>query len=165
MNTAYISLGANIEPETHLPAAVSRLVSLGEVRTVSHVYETAPVGETAQPNFLNAAVVLLTELTAPTLKSALQAIEQALGRQRSDDPNAQRTIDLDIALFNRDELAIGKRRIPDPDILTQAHVAQPLADLAPAWVHPVTGETLAAIAARLAHTTDLRRRDDVRLAT
>jgi 7,8-dihydro-6-hydroxymethylpterin-pyrophosphokinase len=71
-----------------------------------------------------------------------------LGRIRTSDPNAPRTIDLDIALAG--ELVLADRKsgidIPDPEILTRAHVALPLADLAPDAVHPVTGETLSEIA-------------------
>jgi len=163
MNTVFLSLGSNIQPELYLPAAVDRLETVGEVAAVSSVYETLAVGDPTQPNFLNAALILITSLSADQLKQQLSAIELSLGRQRSDDPNAARTIDLDIAFFNHDIRLIGKRHIPDPDILTQPYLARPLAELAPDFVHPETGQTLSAIAAPFCQRTDIWRRDDVHL--
>ena len=107
MNTVFLSLGSNIEPEVYLSAAVCRLMALGEVAAVSPIYETVAVGDPTQPHFLNAAVILVTALPAAELKQQLGAIELALGRQRSGDPNAARTIDLDIAFFNHDTLLVG----------------------------------------------------------
>jgi 2-amino-4-hydroxy-6-hydroxymethyldihydropteridine diphosphokinase len=117
---------------------------------VSPVYETQPVGLTEQPNFLNAAILVETELTASDLKSrVLQAIERELGRVRIADKNAPRTIDLDISLFNNEVLELGQRRIPDPEIPKFVHIAQPLADLAPEYLHPETGHSLRDIAESL----------------
>lgn len=162
MNIAYLALGSNINKERNLPAAVRLLAAYGRVLRASAVYETAPVGNPDDPAFFNAAVMLETALPAAILKeTALTAIENQLGRQRTADPNAPRTIDLDIALFNDEVLEIGPRHIPDPDILRFAHVAAPLADLAPDYRHPETGETLAAIAARL--PSPLIRRPDILL--
>lgn len=150
MNIAYLALGSNINKEHNLPAAVRLLAAHGRVLRASVVYETAPVGNPDDPAFFNAAVMLETPLSAKALKeTVLIMVENQLGRQRTADPNAARTIDLDIALFNHEVLDIGQRHIPDPDILRFAHVTAPLADLAPAYHHPETGETLAAIAARL----------------
>jgi len=121
-----------------------------EVIATSRVYETAPVGTVDQPNFLNAALLIRTQLSAEALKAGpLWEVEQVLGRVRTADKNAPRTIDLDIALFNYDVLDVGVRHIPDPELLTRAHVAVPVADLAPYYIHPETGATLEEIAARL----------------
>jgi len=150
-----VSLGSNINPEHNLKAAVQRLASRFRLRAVSPVYETTPVGKTDQPDFMNAAALVETDLDAAELKQALQAIEQELGRVRTEDKNAPRTIDLDISLFNDQALEVGSRRIPDPDILRHPHIARPLADLAPQLRHPETGQTLQAIAQGLGG--DLRR--------
>ncbi len=154
-NRVLVSLGSNINPEHNLKAAVQRLASRFRLRAVSPVYETTPVGKTDQPDFMNAAALVETDLDAAELKQALQAIEQELGRVRTDDKNAPRTIDLDISLFNDQVLEVGSRRIPDPDILRHPHIARPLADLAPQLRHPETGQTLQAIAQGLGG--DLRR--------
>ena len=98
----------------------------------------------------------------------LQPIEQALGRLRTADRNAARTIDLDIALFNHEVLDLASRHIPDPDILKHPHVAVPLADLAPYHIHPETGQPLAEIAREQTssyglHSAKIVRRDDLAL--
>ena len=146
-NWAFISLGSNIAPERNLPQAVQRLAEHCHLLATSPVYETKPVGKTDQPNFLNAAVLVETDLTASELKTqVLHPIEQELGRVRTADKNAPRTIDLDISLFNDEVLEVERRRIPDPEILEFSHIARPLADLAPQQVHPETGQTLLQIA-------------------
>jgi len=149
-NLAYLSLGSNIEPERNLPAAVALLAQFGRVRAVSNVYETAPVGFPDQSDYLNAAVLLETTFSARALREeAITQIEAALGRVRTENKNAPRTIDIDIMLFNRDVLQIGKRHIPDSEILERPFVAIPLAEIAPDYVHPETGQTLKEIAQQL----------------
>jgi 2-amino-4-hydroxy-6-hydroxymethyldihydropteridine diphosphokinase len=145
---AYLALGSNIAAETNLPAAVERLADYGRVKRVSTVWESRPVGDTDQPNFLNAAVLLETSLSAEELKRvAIAEIERCLQRVRDpQNKNAARTIDIDIALFNQDVLSLGENRIPDPDILTRPFLAVPLAELDPEYVHPTDGQTLHAIA-------------------
>lgn len=146
--SVYISLGSNIEPEHNLTEAVRRLARRLRMVLVSPVYETQPVGKTEQPNFLNAALLARTELSANELKETiLREIEDEQGRVRTQDKYAPRTIDLDIALYL--PIAEGVERVVDPDILRQAHVARPLADLAPRLPHPETGQTLEEIAASL----------------
>ena len=152
-NIAYISLGSNIAPERNLRAAVALLRSGTTVLASSPVYRTPPQGDTQQPAFLNMAV------KAHTLRSPLEFKRRVLDRierklQRQRDPhnvNAPRTIDLDIALWNDEIIEYGSKpwRIPDTEITRYAHVAVPLADLAPAYAHPMTGETLRKIADRL----------------
>lgn len=165
MSIAYLSLGSNLDKEHNLPAAVQLLASHGRLLAVSGVYETAPVGNPDDPAFFNAAVALETALQPVELKQQVLAlIEQRLGRQRSADPNAPRTIDIDISLFDDAVLDLGKRHIPDPELLRYPHIAVPLADLAPRYCHPETGETLAQIAARVTEVAGpplLRRRDDI----
>jgi 2-amino-4-hydroxy-6-hydroxymethyldihydropteridine diphosphokinase len=146
----FVALGSNIEPEANLRRVVQLLAECCRLLAVSPVYETLPVGTTDQPNFLNAAALIETDLSPEALKGdVLQPIERRLGRRRTADKNAPRTIDLDIALYGQCVIEVGGRRIPDPDILRYAHLAHPLADLAPTLSHPETGETLRDIAQRL----------------
>ena len=164
MNLAYLSLGSSLDKERNLPAGVRLLAQHGRVLAVSAAYETDPVGNPDDPTFLNAALILETPLEPQTLKeTVLRAVEDQLGRQRTADPNAPRTFDADISLFNDQVIEVGRRRIPDPEILLFAHIAVPLAEIAPGYRHPVTGETLAEIARRLSTRTRLLRRDDVTL--
>jgi len=110
LNQAFLSLGSNIEPERNLPAAVMELSRHGRVRRVSSVWETVPLGFSGQPNFLNAALWLETPLPARELREIVIAgIEAQLGRVRTENRSAPRTIDIDIMLFNRESLRVGRR--------------------------------------------------------
>ncbi len=146
-NTAYLSLGSNLEPAANLRAALELLATKTKLVAVSSVWETQPLGLTAQPNFLNAAAVVETDLTAAQLKQEVIApIEQSLGRVRQADKNAPRPIDIDLMLFNRQIFNLGQRHIPDPEIVERAFVAIPLAEIAPEYEHPELNQTLAQIA-------------------
>lgn len=163
----FLTLGSNIEPRANLPRAVALLGRQFPVRAVSRVYETEPVGAPGAPPFLNAAVLIDTHLAPRALKhDVLRPLEARLGRVRTGDPNAPRTVDVDLALY--DELIledpVNQITLPDPEILTRAHVALPLADLDPRRRHPVTGESLAAIAARFAGSPGVRVCPEVSLA-
>lgn len=149
----YVSLGSNIQPERHLAGAVRLLATRCEVLAVSSVYRTPPQGYTEQADFLNMAVKVTTTLAPYPFKTeVLDWIERELKRVRDPrNKNAPRTIDLDISLWGDLSLDYGPKpwHVPDPDILRFAHVAVPLAELAPDYVHPERGQTLAAIAAPL----------------
>ncbi len=147
-----IALGSNIGRERNLPLAVAMLGRQPgiAVRAVSRVYESEPVGASEpQPPYFNAAVLAETSLDPSALKAALLGIEAALGRVRTADKYAARPIDLDIAFYGQEVFDLEGRHIPDPDVLRHAHVAVPLADVAPDWVHPECGLTLRQIAAGL----------------
>lgn len=152
VNRVFVSLGSNIDKEKNLPAAVRIMCNLCRVVAVSGVYETAPVGLVEQPSFLNAAVIVETELDAHRFRrEVLDEVERRLGRVRTEDKNAPRTIDADMVLFNEKIFDLDpEHHIPDPDLLAYPHVAVPLADLDPDFQHPETGERLSLIASRLA---------------
>lgn len=163
MSQVLIALGSNIEPEANLHRAVQLLAARVRLIAVSPVYETRPVGKTDQPDFLNAVALIETEREATALKrEVLQKIEQELGRLRTSDRNAPRTIDLDITVYGERVLELGSRHIPDPDLLEHPHVAVPAADVAPTYRHPETGQTLREIADDMPRD-DLRRRMDLSL--
>jgi len=165
-NHVYICLGSNIDAEANLPAAVGRLGRYGRVAAASAVYETLPVGFTDQANFLNAAVLLETDLSLEAvLDEIVPAVEHELGRVRDPgNPNGPRTIDLDVALFNDIATRADRRELPDPNIAKYPFVAIPLAELDPDYTLPTTGETLASIARRhRVAAGDMRPRPDVQL--
>ena len=164
-NLAYLSLGSNIEPEHNLPEAVAQLTRFGQIKAASSVWQTAAVGFSDQPDFLNAAVLLETALSAEDLRQqAIAEIENCLGRVRTENKNGPRPIDIDIILFNHDVLTLGQRRIPDPELLERAFVAIPMAEIAPDYVHPEANVTLEEIAHQFNPATEaITRRDDVEL--
>jgi 2-amino-4-hydroxy-6-hydroxymethyldihydropteridine diphosphokinase len=165
-NLAYLSLGSNIEPERNLPAAVALLEQFGRVIAVSSVWQSAPVGFTQQEDFLNAAVLLETPLSAQALREqGIAQIEKSLKRVRTENKSAPRTIDIDIMLFNAEVFSLGQRHIPDPEVLERPFVAIPLAEIAPDYVHPETGRTLEQIASRFdPAAAGMSRRGDVALS-
>jgi 2-amino-4-hydroxy-6-hydroxymethyldihydropteridine diphosphokinase len=160
---AFVALGSNIEPEQHLPLAVQRLSTLGTIVAISGVYQSPPVDGSAQPDYLNAAVLLSTNLSAAGLcREALPAIEAELGRVRDPaDRYAARTIDLDLALYDEQVLAIDHRRIPDPEIGERAFLAIPLAELGEQYVVPSLHRTLGELAAPHRTAGSLTLRSDV----
>jgi 2-amino-4-hydroxy-6-hydroxymethyldihydropteridine diphosphokinase len=172
MNRVFISMGSNIDGERNLREAVRRLALRCRLLAVSPVYETAPVGKADEvgradevgkaDNFLNAAALIETDLAVAELKAnVLQVIEQELGRVRTENKYAPRTIDLDISLFNDQVFDVGQRHIPDPEISKYPHIAVPLADLVPDQRHPETGQTLGQIARGLPASGLVRRTDIV----
>lgn len=158
---AFISLGSNIRPEENLPLAVKRLGALGPIIAISNVYQNPAIGPTQQADFLNAAVLIETDLEINQLRDQLRLIESDLGRVRTEDKFAPRTIDLDLCLLEdtvHDEQGF---KLPDPDLLTRAFLALTLAELDPDFKHPLTGERLLIIADRLANSSELVTRPDV----
>jgi 2-amino-4-hydroxy-6-hydroxymethyldihydropteridine diphosphokinase len=139
-HTAYIGLGSNIEPEKNLPLAIHKLSERTQVEAVSSVWRAPAVGKPA-PDFLNAVVKVHTDLAAEDLKTnILRKIEAELGRVRGPDKFAPRTIDLDILVFDEDQL--------DEDLWRYAHLAVPLAEILPDYKN-AAGESLTVIAKRL----------------
>lgn len=138
---ACLSLGSNIEPAENLSAAVALLQEQTTVLAVSRAWRTAAVGMSG-PDFLNAAALVLTDQSLQELKErVLREIESRLGRVRSEDKYAPRTIDIDILLY--DNLVI------DPELWSLAHLAQPVAELLPDLTVPGSGKTLDQVASSL----------------
>ncbi len=152
-NVAYLSLGSNIRPAENMAAAIALLRRHTTLLALSPVYRTAPQGFARQPAFLNMAAKAHTRRRPAAFRShVIDRIERELGRVRDpDNINAPRTIDLDLSLWNDESFFYGDKpwAIPDDDILRFAHVAQPLADLAPDYRLPGDGRSLRDIAADL----------------
>jgi len=155
MNHVFLLLGSNIAKETNLPAAVAILRTICRDLTLSSVYETIPISLKEQQNFFNIGALIETDLDPCQIKQQIiLPIENQLKRQRKPNKNAPRTIDLDIILFNDEILDYMPddglvHHIPDPDLVRFAHVAVPMAELAPYKLHPETSQTLTSIAAQL----------------
>lgn len=135
MTRAVVSIGSNIAPERNVAEAMLRLRNLPSIQVLaaSPAYRTAAVGDGDQPDFINAAVLLDTDLDPAALRAQLRSVEEALGRVRSEDPFTPRTIDLDIVLFEGFEGSIEGTTIPDPDLERYPHLVVPAADVAPDW--------------------------------
>jgi 2-amino-4-hydroxy-6-hydroxymethyldihydropteridine diphosphokinase len=152
---AAIALGSNLasewgDREANLREAIRRVGLLGEVQAVSSFFDTAPVGYTEQPRFLNGAMLLETELEPAELMRELLAIERAMGRYRASAmPKGPRVIDLDLLLMGGLVLAIADLTLPHPAIAERRFVLEPMAEIAPEMVDPRSGLTIRELLARL----------------
>lgn len=141
---AWVALGANLgdAPQAVRDAIASIARLPGTTLTQqSSLYRTAPV-DSSGPDYINAVVEIATALTAPALLAALQAMEQAAGRERPYR-NAPRTLDLDILLYGQASISSPALTIPHPRKYERAFVLVPLAEIAPGLV---TGEQMANVA-------------------
>jgi 2-amino-4-hydroxy-6-hydroxymethyldihydropteridine diphosphokinase len=156
---AFVGIGSNLgEREELVRQALEELAKLPDTTLVraSSLYDTEPVGEIEQPRFLNAAVMLDTELTARQLLWNLQRIEARLGRVRSQRWGP-RTMDLDLLLYGDLVIEEPELHLPHPELARRAFVLVPLVELDPGLRHPVSGLTVVQMLARLEHKSPVKR--------
>jgi 2-amino-4-hydroxy-6-hydroxymethyldihydropteridine diphosphokinase len=152
---AAIAMGSNLtsplgDREANLREAIARVGHLGEVWAVSSFYDTAPVGYIDQPRFLNGAMLLETELEPLDLLRALLTIEREMGRDRAAAPSkGPRVIDLDLLLMGDVVMATTELTLPHPAMAERRFVLEPLSEIAPTLVDPVSGSTVEQMLARL----------------
>lgn len=151
LNQVFLALGSNIRPAHYLPRAVELLAEQGTILGKSSVWQSKPVDESNQADFLNAAVLMETSLSASTFRlEVIAEIERQLDRVRDPgNKNGPRTIDIDLVLFNEEKLHVEHRIIPDPEIMNRVFLAKPLAELAPDYCIPGQTKTLSQIASDL----------------
>lgn len=132
-DTAWIGLGSNLDtPLQQLHLALEALNQLPESRLVdaSPVYRSSPVGPSDQPDFLNMAARIETDLEPLALLDQLLAIEDTQGRVRHQTWGP-RVIDLDLLLFGERTLDEPRLKVPHPELANRDFVLQPLLDLDP----------------------------------
>ncbi|MCZ6682550.1 MAG: 2-amino-4-hydroxy-6-hydroxymethyldihydropteridine diphosphokinase [Planctomycetota bacterium] len=147
-HVAYVGLGSNMgNREKNIAAALNSLESTRgiNVTKASALYETEPVGgPPGQDSFINAVVRVETTLTSRRLLAVCLNIEDSLGRKRSVRWGP-RTIDLDLLSFDDEIRASAKLMLPHPHMHTRRFVMEPLAEIAPDFVHPTLEQTAAEI--------------------
>lgn len=145
---AAIALGSNLHsrfgsPTDNLLEALRRLEDLGHVTAVSTFHSTEPVGYTNQPEFINAAALLETDVSPVDLMRGMLAIEHSMGRDRaSAPPKGPRTIDLDLLLYGELVLDDPALTLPHPAMHQRRFVLEPLSEIAPDWQHPALHRTI-----------------------
>ena len=173
-HTVFVAIGSNLGPSRRIVddalATLERHGAFADL-AVSRLYRTRAVGP-AQPDFLNAAFRARTHLPPHGVLEVLQAVERQFGRVRTL-AWGPRTLDLDLLFHDRAVLDTSTLTLPHPRIDERGFVLAPLRDLAPDWVHPLTGRTVGQAWQRwLAVTPDaaravvpLEQGDDAREAT
>jgi 2-amino-4-hydroxy-6-hydroxymethyldihydropteridine diphosphokinase len=142
MPPVVIALGSNLgDRVAHLTFAADRLRELLTGFRLSSFHETEPVGVAGQPRFLNAAAIGETALSAGELLQRLLAIENERGRERPY-AGAARTLDLDLILYGDEVIEEPGLRVPHPRFRERRFVLEPLMELAPDWVDPISGATI-----------------------
>ena len=148
MHTAYVGLGSNLpstagRPAETIEAAFCALGKVGEMIACSCLYETAPVGFTDQPSFVNAVVALRTTEAPESLLEKLLAIERSFGRDRASSVSkGPRTLDLDLLMVDDLVLNTTTLSLPHPALTERRFVLAPLAAIAPELQHPILGKTM-----------------------
>ncbi len=145
----YIGIGSNLgDRQVNMKKALKLLGERLQIELVSSIYETEPVGYVEQPMFFNAVCRGQTELGPLQLLSLVKGIEASLGRV-SSFPNAPRTIDLDIIFYGDMIMETPELTIPHPRLEERAFVLIPLLEIAPDLRHPVSGESITDLLARV----------------
>jgi len=131
---AYVGLGSNLDDPSHqVTRALKELDGLPMSRCLRHssLYRTRPLGPQDQPDYINAVAVLATALTPEALLDALQELEYRHRRVRHGPRWGPRTLDLDLLLYGRQQLANARLVVPHPELTRRSFVLLPLAEVAP----------------------------------
>lgn len=148
-----IGIGSNVNPEQNIIAALKLLDKLTSLKHIATIWQTPAVGSEGQ-DYLNTAVLVETNLTPNQFKlEILTSIETDLGRTRSGNKYADRTIDLDILVYDN--------ALIDDELWTQAHITIPAAEILPDLIEPTTGESLSQAANRILPGINFTERNDL----
>lgn len=143
-HTVYLGLGSNVGDRIEFLAAAIRGIADFDrtvVDSVSHVYQTEPIGDVTQNEFLNLAVSVHTDLTHQEFHQKMKWLEKEIGRTESERWGP-REIDIDLLLFDSLIINSDELRIPHGEIVQRKFVLQPLSEIAPNKVHPVEHKSI-----------------------
>lgn len=157
-NRAFIGIGTNLgDRATNYEQAILRIAALPGTRVVrqSSIYETEPIGE-IKGAFLNGVIEIENAMAADETLRRLLAIERAMGRKRAGGrkpagraKDRARPIDLDLLFFNHDVVDTPSLTIPHPRLHERRFVLAPMAELAPALIHPRLNKSISELLAGL----------------
>ena len=151
MNTAYLLIGSNIQPEENIKKAIALIRAEMRIANISSVWESHAVGNNG-PNFLNCVLIVETEYSIEALKNlVIRNIENSLGRVRTNDKYTPRTIDVDLIIYNGQRI--------DEEICHRVFIAVPLAELEPDFYCTEDGVTIKEAATALKRKEFIRKWD------
>jgi 2-amino-4-hydroxy-6-hydroxymethyldihydropteridine diphosphokinase len=139
----YLGVGSNLEPRKNLKLALLELQHRFGESAASCIYKNAPVGFVGA-DFMNLVVQIESEVSAQDICKEIELIHNLSGRQRGSNKWGSRPLDIDLLLYNDLILDEKSVRVPREDILKYSFVLRPMAELAPALIHPVTGKSMLA---------------------
>jgi 2-amino-4-hydroxy-6-hydroxymethyldihydropteridine diphosphokinase len=149
----YLSIGSNIQPEINLPKTFELLREYGTIQIISNAWESHAVGASG-PNFLNASALFSAPINPRVLKNKIiRSIEATLGRVRSRDKNAPRTIDIDIIMVDDQPCNLDRWNNP--------FVVLPMSEVAPELKHPIEHQKLSSVAERMMSQTWIKKRPEI----
>ena len=136
--TVYMCIGGNLgEREANLEEAHDFIAfNIGDVTATSAIYESEPWGMTDVPNFLNQVVQIQTELSNDELLTEIAELEDFFGRERSTEGYVSREMDIDVLFIGEEIIDSESLRVPHPRLTERRFVLEPLAEIAPDFVHP-----------------------------
>jgi 2-amino-4-hydroxy-6-hydroxymethyldihydropteridine diphosphokinase len=153
----YVAAGSNVAPVESLVKALTALKERFPDLAVSPAYQNAAVGFEGD-DFINLAVGFTTRLSLAALLAELHAVEALCGRGRDEPKWAKRRMDLDVLLYGELSGVYPGAKLPRPDLVRRAFMLGPLADIAPAVVHPTLGVTIAELWSRFDRVAHAMRR-------
>jgi 2-amino-4-hydroxy-6-hydroxymethyldihydropteridine diphosphokinase len=154
-SVAYLGLGSNVDARRNIRSGIEALARDFRQLTLSPIYQTPAFGFDGD-DFINLAARIETDKDPLDLKRYLHDLEDRHQRKRDVPKFSDRTLDIDILLYDDLYLLTPSLEIPRDEILTAAHVLKPLADLAPDLLHPTERKTIAALWQRFPGSSDLR---------
>jgi len=136
MNSVFISIGSNLGDKIgNCKTAIEEIAAFAKIVKVSSYYETEPVGKEDQPNFINCAAEICTDLSPHDLLTKLNKVEDKLGRVRLEKWGP-RTIDLDIIFYSDQIINDSNLEIPHPRAHLRGFVLEPICEIDPEFIHP-----------------------------
>jgi 2-amino-4-hydroxy-6-hydroxymethyldihydropteridine diphosphokinase len=152
-----VGLGSNLgDPPSRIEAALAALAEIAPLLRVSSLYASDPVGHAAQPDFCNAAAMIRWGGSPRQLLAATRRLERRLGR-RATFPGGPREIDIDILDFAGLVRDSPDPVLPHPRLAGRRFALAPIAEIAPEWRHPVTGQTARGMMRKLPRTPGARK--------
>ncbi len=149
MHRVYIAIGTNIEPRmARIQDAFTALSHFGLIEKTSSIYETAPYGFTEQADFLNAVILILTELELESLHNALKILESELGRTERQRWH-EREIDFDILFYDDVVMDSVSLTVPHKELQNRSFVLVPMNEIASDFIHPVLKKNIGSLLEQL----------------